>query len=350
METILALPSDKSTTAKKTIPTSFYERFPQLSILDIDTTLENCVLDRNFYLSAITNRELEGEVSSLSTSSRSKTAGEIAKRFAKLLLVVNSRFRVSKACIERCYLALVPAIFRFKPLSYKSLYGCIKSELPSSETSEYYIGQIAFKPVDKDEWLDFIDYLKVETERAVSSNTGGVDCRFSSSSAVHSLPTDMLSPIVVKPSRPSFCVNESSVSGRSTIITAASAAKSFISPPLFSFGTAVYERSTSSATTTPVLSGISRVTTTSSGIPQEIIQPAIVLDEEGCFIHFGLPIETLELNDFTCPPPHQEAELRLFYFPHSVKCPESLVFQNFNIVAQVCANIANNIANCYSTL
>jgi hypothetical protein len=348
METILALPSDKSTTAKIVIATSFYERFPLISNLDIDTILDNCVLDRTFYISTITNRELEGEVSS--TSSMSKTAGEIAKRFAKLLFEENSRCRVSKACIEKCYAALVPAIFRYKPGSYKSLYGSIKSELPSSETSEYYIGQVAFKRVDKDEWLDFIDYLKVETDCAVSSNTGGVDCRFSSSSAVHLLATDMLSPIVVKPSRPSFCVNESSVSGRSTSITAASAAKSFISPPSFSFGTAVYERSTSSATSTPVLSGISRVTTTSSGIPQEIIQPAVVLDEEGCFIHFGLPIETLELNDFTCPPPHQEAELRLFYFPHSVKCPESLVFQNFNIVAQVCANIANNIANCYSTL
>lgn len=345
METILALPSDKSTTATKAIATSFYERFPLLSNLDIDTILENCVLDRQFYLSTITDRDLEGEVSSQSTSSRSKIAGEIAKRLVKLLLEVNSRYRVSKNGIDKCYVALVPAIFRYKPLSYKSLYGCIKSELPSSETSEYYIGQIAFKRVDKDEWLDFIEYLKEETDRAVSSNTGGVDCRFSSSSAVHSLPTDMLSPIVVKPSRPSFCVNESSVSGRSTSITAASAAKSFISPASFSFGTAVYERSTSSATSTPVVSGISRVTTTSSGMPQETIQPAVVLDEEGCFIHFGLPIETLELNDFTCPLPYQEVEMRLFYTPHSAKCPESRALQNFNIVAQVCANIANNIAN-----
>ena len=57
METILALPSDKSTTAKIVIATSFYERFPLISNLDIDTILDNCVLDRTFYISTITDRE-----------------------------------------------------------------------------------------------------------------------------------------------------------------------------------------------------------------------------------------------------------------------------------------------------
>ena len=324
-------------------------KYPYISTMNVDHVIETRLLNQDFFEFSRTDRMAAGSVSSsASPKSTVKAAGEIAKLIVKLLLEKNDCVYIRKSSFESCYLALVPACLRYKPGSYRALYNTVKEVLPLSECTESHIGNVGFKEIDDiNHWRDFIAHVQDEQNKLISSSEEPVymSVNLSSSSTVERFEgintgtkeLDLESAALSGTSSSNF------LSLLSPSLRTAPSKKVFVAPvPRFVSGDSFSGsggRSTPFRSESSLTAGTFSSRSPLSRVDQDVIKPTVVFDQGGCFIHFGVPIQMIELNSCTCVHPFTDLELVVTYTPHCVKIVDTSELLCFNTVESVWGNI-----------
>ena len=267
-------------------------KYNTISDININSILETRLHNQEFLEISRNERTIEGNVDKNTGKARVQTAINIVKLFVELLLQENYTQRISKENFDQCYCALVPACLRFKTKSYKMLYASVKTALPNAEVTETLIGRVGFKEFSMDNLRDFIESIKSLREASPTSvsevdlEAGKLQENGLNEKSRH-VGSILFSPLVSTDMHVSSLVtptSTSSVSERSFNVQ-----KSQIgSTSSFS------ERST-------IPSSWPAAKKTSGAYNEAVIidPPAVILDEEDFFVHFGLPVLMTEIQLLT---------------------------------------------------